>query len=181
MSFKSKQLILLLLFALSSVAVYQGFYADSSDSEYEPFTKGYALTDVVMQSTDDNGQIVTSMQAPSMVHYLDNEQTIIEQPVVRLFTDENTWLLNSPKAIYQRNKQNLFFPDQVKVSSEQAPKVTIESSQLTVDLTSKKGSTPAMIAMQQPGGSLRGVGALILFTTKQIEILNNVYAEFEPY
>jgi len=66
------------------------------------------------------------------------------------------------------------------VLSQQAPPVTIESSQLSVDLNTKEGRTPAGISLQQPAGLMRGVGAHILFNNKQIEILNNVYAEFQP-
>ena len=179
MSFKSKQLILLLLFAFTSVAVYQGFYRDNGATGYEPFTKGYALTDVVMRSTDDSGQVVTHLQSPNMTHYLDNEQTLIKQPTVQLFTEDNSWLLESPEAIYQRNEQLLYFPDQVIVESQQAPIVAIESSRLRIDLVSKEGTTPAEIKLQQASGLMQGVGAHILFNSKQIEILNDVYAEFE--
>jgi Protein of unknown function (DUF1239). len=110
MTFNSKQFIILLIFAVLSVGIYQGFYRDGADVDYEPFTKGYALTDVVMQSTDETGQVVTRLKSPSMTHYLDNEQTMIEQPIVELFTEDNTWLLQSPSAVYQRNDQFYTFP-----------------------------------------------------------------------
>ncbi|KAA3649908.1 MAG: LPS export ABC transporter periplasmic protein LptC [Proteobacteria bacterium] len=181
MSFKNKQLFLLLFFALLSVGVYQGFFRENTGIDYEPFTKGYALTNVEMQSTDDSGQIVTQIHAPNMTHYLDNEQTVIEQPTVHLFTVDNTWQLQSPTALYQRNTEYLYFPDRVTVVSQQAPLVTIESSQLSIDLSTKEGSTPAAISFNQPAGMMQGVGAHILFNSKQIEILNNVYAEFEPH
>jgi len=180
MSFKHKQLIILLVLALASVAVYQRYYQGDSGTDYEPFTKGYALTDVVMQSTDDSGQVVTRLQSPNMTHYLNNEQTIIEQPSVQLFTEDITWLLQSPNAVYQRNEQLLYFPNQVTVESQQAPKVTIDSSQLSVDLNTKEGTTPAEISLNQATGMMQGVGAHILFNSKQVEILNDVYAEFQP-
>lgn len=180
MSFKHKQLIGLLVLALLSVAVYQGFYQDKRDAGYEPFTKGYALTDVVMRSTDDSGQVVTRLQSPNMTHYLDNEQTWIKQPKVQLYTEDTTWDLQAPEAIYQRNEQSLYFPETVTVASKQAPKITIASSQLRIDLISREGSTPAEISMVQDTGFMQGVGAHILFTSKQIEILKNVYAEFKP-
>lgn len=180
MTFKHKQLILWLVLALVSVAVYQRFYQNDGGADYEPFTKGYALTDVVMQSTDDEGQVVTRMETPNMTHYLDNEQTMIEQPTVQLFTEDNTWLLQSPNAVYQRNEQLLYFPDQVTVESQQAPQVAIISSRLSVDLKTKEGSTPAEISLNQASGMMQGLGAHILFNSKQIEILKNVYAEFQP-
>lgn len=172
--------MILLVLALASVAVYQRYYQSDAGTDYEPFTKGYALTDVVMQSTDDSGQVVTRLQTPNMTHYLDNEQTLIEQPNVQLFTENNTWLLQSPNAVYQRNEQLLYFPDQVTVTSQQDPKVVIDSSQLSVDLITKEGTTPSEITMVQDIGLMQGLGAHILFNSKQIEILNNVYAEFKP-
>ncbi|MFV0543855.1 MAG: LPS export ABC transporter periplasmic protein LptC [Marinicella pacifica] len=180
MTFKNRQLFVLLVFALLSVAVYQGFFRHSAGTDYEPFTKGYALTEVVMRSTDDSGQVVTEMRSPNMTHYLDNEQTLIEQPHVQLFADDNNWILQSPSAVFRRNQQFLYFPDKVTVVSQQAPKVVVESSQLSVDLNTKEGRTPAAINLQQPGGWMRGVGAHIIFNNKQIEILNDVYAEFQP-
>ncbi len=180
MTFKTKQLIVLLIFALLSVAVYQGFFRHPAGTDYEPFTKGYALTEVVMRSTDDNGQVVTEMRSPNMTHYLDKEQTLIEQPRVQLFTSNNTWLLQSPSAVYQRHQQSLYFPDNVSVASQQDPKVVLESSQLSVDLNTREATTAAEISLVQPGGWMQGVGAHILFNNKQIEILKDVYAEFQP-
>ena len=163
-----------------SVAVYQGFYRDDGESGFEPFTKGYALTNVIMRSTDDSGQVVTRLQSPNMTHYLDKEQTLIEQPRVKLFAEDNTWLMRSPTAVYQRNEQFLYFPEQVTVTSQQAPEMTLGTSQLSVDLNTQEGSTPAEISFKQPAGMMQGIGAHILFNNKQIEILNNVYAEFQP-
>lgn len=180
MTFKGKQLFFLGLLALASVAVFQVFYADKDNTRYEPFTKGYALTDVVMQTTDDTGRIVTIMRAPSMTHYLDNDQTVIEEPRVTFLAIDNRWQFDSPQAIYRSNKEQLYFPEQVFVASQDEPKVTLKSSQLLIDLIAQTGHTPAPIKVNQPAVMMQGVGANILFNLKEIEILDQVYAEYLP-
>lgn len=181
MSFKSKQLIFLLIVAVLSYAVYDGLLGNQDDALYEPFTKGYALTEVTMNITDETGRISSTLKAPNLVHYVDTEITVIEQPRVTVFADTGNWYFSSPIAEFTRLEDRLFFPKEVTIHSQDEPVIELHTSVMTVDLTTELATTEAAIKMRQPGTEMQGIGAKIFLNTQVVEIMDNVYAEFEPH
>lgn len=180
MNFKSKQLIILLIIAVLSYAVYDGLLGNHDGAVYEPFTKGYALTEVTMNTTDENGRISSTLKSPNLVHYVDSQVTVIDEPRVTVFADAGNWYFSSPVAEYTRLEDHLFFPQDVTIKSQGEPGIELQTSAMTVDLTTEIATTEAVIKMWQPGIQMQGLGAKIFLNSQIIEIMDNVYAEYQP-
>ncbi len=180
MNFKSTQLIVWIAIAVLSYAIYDGLLGTPDGIVYEAFTKGYALTDVTMNTTDETGHISSTLRSPSLIHYVDSEVTVIEQPRVTVYADSGNWYFSSPVAEYTRLEDHLFFPEDVTIQSLGEQSIELQTSGMTVDLAAELATTEAVIKMRQPGIHMQGIGARIFLNTQIIEIMDNVYAEYQP-
>ncbi|WP_223788856.1 LPS export ABC transporter periplasmic protein LptC [Marinicella meishanensis] len=176
-----KQLMLFGLLAVLSYGLYQRYFHVDASERFKPFTKGYALTGVVIKSTDDSGQVVTTVRSPTITHYADTEVTVIDQPNVTLHESQGDWVFTSSVGEINPNKTEIFFPNRVRIElaspTEQA--VTVDTSALLVDVTRKTGTTDNPLVVTQLGSKLRGLGAVVNFNQQEIELLSEMYAEFE--
>ena len=169
------------LLALGSYAVYETWHSDDSGYAYEPFTKGYSIEGVVIRNSDQEGHIVSTITAPSVIHYADSGRTVINQPSYRMHQEGGDWLFSSASGEINQAQTEMFFPEAVLLELDVATedKVSVKTSQLTVDLEQQTGSSPEQLSVSQPGVLLKGVGSVIRFKQQEIEILEDVYAEFE--
>lgn len=180
-AFRLKQLLLFSILALLSYGLFERYFNDSNESKYQPFTKGYALTGVIIKSTNEDGKIVTTIKSPAITFYADTEKTIIEQPHIMLHEEGGNWVFKSKTGEINPSKTEIFFPDQVWVNLDttDVDAVNITTSALTVDVTNKIGTTAALLTMEEPGALIRGLGAEVDFKLQEIEILSEMYAEFK--
>lgn len=176
-----KQLLLFSLLAVLSYGVYERFFNASTNEQYKPFTKGYALTGVVIKSTDETGAVITTVKSPAITHYADSEVTVIEQPNITLHEAQGNWVFTSASGQINPEKTEIFFPQQVVVNLDSTTEnpVTITTSALQVDVVKKMGITNAELTLDEVGSLLKGLGAVINFNQQEIEILSEMYAEFE--
>ena len=176
-----KQLLLFSLLAVLSYGVYERFFNLSKSDQYKAFTKGYALTGVVLKSTDDTGAVVTTVESPAITHYADSEVTVIEQPNITLHETQGNWVFTSESGQINPDKTEIFFPEQVVVNldSETVNPISITTSALKVNVVEKIGRTKAELRLDEVGSLLKGLGAVINFNQQEIEILSEMYAEFE--
>jgi LPS export ABC transporter protein LptC len=179
--FRIRQLMVFALLALGSYAVYETWHSDDSGYAYEPFTKGYSIEGVVIRNSDQEGHIVSTITAPSVIHYADSGRTVINQPSYRMHQEGGDWLFSSASGEINQAQTEMFFPEAVLLELDVAAedKVSVKTSQLTVDLEQQTGSSPEQLSVSQPGVLLKGVGSVIRFKQQEIEILEDVYAEFE--
>jgi len=178
-----KQLFLFFLLAVLSYAVFEKFFNDEYSQEFEPFTKGYALTGVTIQSTDETGQIITTIESPVVIHYADTEKTVIEQPNVKLHEAEGDWLFTSDIGEINQQQTEIYFPNQVVINLQEVQEasndIQIVTEQLTIDVIQKAGTTPGQLSMSQVGSGIKGTGGVVNFQQQEIEILSEMYAEFD--
>jgi LPS export ABC transporter protein LptC len=176
-----RQLIGFAILAVTSYAVYERYHSDERGYQYEPFTKGYSIEGVLIKNSDDEGKITSTIEAPSVIHYADSGLTVINQPVYRMHQAEGDWVFSSESGEINEAQTQLYFPEQVllELDQPQTGSVRVETSQLKVDLEKQTGTTAQPLKVTQPGAVLSGVGSVIKFEQQEIEILENVYAEFE--
>lgn len=181
---RTRQLVFFTVLAVLSYAVYDAYFSTQSTTPFEPFTKGYALTGVTIETTDEDGKIMTTIQSPSVIHYADSEKTVIEQPNITLYEDEGDWVFQSKTGEINAEQTQIFFPDAVAINltapvKNNSQPMTINTRGLTVDVTKKMGQTDADLKVIQVGSFIQGVGAVVDFGQQEIEILNKMYAEYE--
>lgn len=184
-SARIRQLLLFILLAVSSYAVFDKYFNVNDKELFQPFTKGYAITGVSIETTDENGQILSTIKSPSVIHYADTEKTIIEQPDVTLHEADGDWEFKSSVGEINAEKTEIFFPNEVLVNlkdlenTENKKALAINTSALTVDMANKMGRTSNELLMEQIGSMMKGVGAVVDFNQQNIELLSEMYAEFE--
>ena len=178
-----KQVFLFGLLAFLSYAVFEVYFSDESSQQFEAFTKGYALTGVIIQSTDETGQIVTTIKSPAVTHYADSEKTVIQQPNIELHEFQGDWLFVSELGEINPQQTEIYFPDEVVINflgdKQTTENLEIMTEQLTVDVTQKAGTTPALLTMSQANSNIKGLGAVVNFKEQELTILSKMYAEFE--
>ncbi len=179
-----RQLVLFGVLAVVSYALYNKYFGGEASQLFQPFTRGYALTGVTIETTDEQGQIMTTIQSPAVIHYADSEKTLIEQPNVVLHDKGGDWVFQSLVGEINAQQTQIFFPDEVLINLEnqantQTEELVINTSALTVDMTNKTGKTEAELQMSQVGSLVKGMGAVVDFNQQEIEILSEMYAEYK--
>ncbi|MFC3193568.1 LPS export ABC transporter periplasmic protein LptC [Marinicella sediminis] len=179
--FRLRQLILFAVMALGSYAIFDMYHSKEDAFSYEPFTKGYSIEGVIIRNSDESGRIVSTIQAPSVIHYADSGMTLINQPRYRMHQADGDWLFSSESGEINEAQTELFFPQAVTLELEDVTtdRVLIETSELTINLKQKTGTSQQKLKVTQPGAVLQGVGSVIKFEQQEIEILEDLYAEFE--
>ncbi len=175
------QLFAFALLALISYAIYDKFYGIESGTQYEPFTKGYSLEGVIIKTSDESGFITSTLVSPSMIHYADTEKSVIESPQYTLHQEDGNWVFNSSVGEINKGQTEVYFPESVELFLDvpEPESISIHTSQLNVVINSKTGKTEQRIDIKRPGLLLTGLGSLIDFNDHSIEILEDMYAEFE--
>ncbi len=178
---KWTQLIVFALLALFSYGVYDRFFGQTTAVQYEPFTKGYSLEGVIMKTSDVDGRIVSTIESPAIVHYADTEVSVITAPKYTLHQPNGDWVFQSKKGEINPEQTELYFPGKVDMLLESSAheRVAIETSDLRVNVNNKTGRGQGMIHVIKPGMMMTGLGSVIDFNNESIEILEDLYAEFE--
>lgn len=184
-SSRLKQLIVFIILATVSYAVFEKYFSSNDKRLFEPFTKGYAISGVTIETTDENGKIVSTIKSPSVIHYADTEVTMIEQPDVTLYEGDGDWKFSSGVGEINAEQTQIYFPNAVLINlfndklGSDVNALAMNTSALTVDMSNKIGRTTEKVQMNQSGSMIKGVGAEVDFKLQQIEILSEMYAEFE--
>lgn len=176
-----QQLTLFLILAVLSYGIYDNYFAQENTVEFEPFTKGYSLEGVIIKNSDEQGRIVSTIESPSMIHYADTEVSVVNDPKYTMHQKEGDWVFTSSKGEINKEQTELYFPGQVNLLHEPTTdeKVSIVTSNLLVDVVAKLGNGKGKITVEKPGLLMTGMGSVIDFTDQSVEILENMYAEFE--
>ncbi|MCB1583345.1 MAG: LPS export ABC transporter periplasmic protein LptC [Xanthomonadales bacterium] len=175
------QLVLFGVMALLSYGVYDRFFDKSSNIQYEPFTKGYSLEGVIMKTSNSEGEIISTIESPAIVHYADSEVSVITEPKYTLHQQNGDWIFRSNKGEINPEQTEIYFPDKVNLllNSDKQAALTIETSDFVVDVIRKTGRGKGVINVVKAGMLMTGVGSVINFTDESVEILEEMYAEFE--
>jgi LPS export ABC transporter protein LptC len=175
------QLVIFLMLAILSYGIYDNFFGEETTIEFEPFTKGYSLEGVIIKNSDEHGDIVSTIESPSMIHYADTEVSIINNPKYTMHEPEGDWVFTSSKGEINKDQTELYFPNKVNLFHESGTdeNVSIVTRELKVDVVAKLGKGKGKITVAKPGLLMTGLGSVINFTDQSVEILENMYAEFE--
>ncbi len=175
------QLIVFALLALLSYGVYERFFGQASDIQYEPFTKGYSLEGVILKTSDADGRIISTIESPAIVHYADTEISVVTEPKYTLHQPNGDWIFQSKKGEISADQSELYFPGKVNLllDSKSQERVAIDTSDLRVDVNNKTGRGQGVINVIKPGMLMTGTGSVIDFNNESIEVLEDLYAEFE--
>ena len=95
--FRLLQLMVFTVLAFVSYAVYDKYYGSDSETQFKPFTKGYSLEGVVIRTSDEAGEITSTIESPSMIHYADTEISVINEPRYTIHEKTGDWIFTSNK------------------------------------------------------------------------------------
>ena len=105
---------------------------------------------------------MTTIKSPAVTHYADTEKTIIQQPNIKLHEVEGNWLFTSDIGEINPQQTEIYFPNQVVIDligiEQASDEINIMTEQLTVDVSNKSGTTPALLSVTQVDSIIKGVG-----------------------
>jgi LPS export ABC transporter protein LptC len=107
---------------------------------------------------------------------------VINEPKYTIHEKAGDWVFTSNIGEINKEQTELTFPQAVDLylDVEEASKsVSVKTSRLVVDINNKIGRTDNEVIVKQPGVLLTGLGSVINFADQEIEIIEEMYAEFE--
>jgi lipopolysaccharide export system protein LptC len=177
---------LLLLAIVSSIEVYllntQGRKSTKGYGHY-PDSIGYQLT---LSRYDENGFLSNQITAQKAMHYPDTKTTVFTNAVLNIFNhqqDTPPWIAHAPSAVAYGRGERVDALGKVHMQREafqDHPVMQIDTSDVTIFSDKKLLTTNAEVVGQQPGITVRGIGAKFDYEKNILDLLSQVQTVYIP-
>jgi len=181
MTKQSQQIILFAMLALASYGVWKYFFDREKFIQDKPFTKGYSVENVELKITDDYGQLTAKFTSPNLTRYTDSPVLFIKQPLLWTFREgKEHWLLESPMAEYNTDKEEVIFSKKLMANTINENKPTsFEANSLLLKLKNKMATTNDGVVFKQNNMIMTGQIAQFDLTQETLEVNENVRAVYK--
>jgi lipopolysaccharide export system protein LptC len=144
----------------------------------------YRIENLVVSEFDRTGNPSSTLQAARMVHFPDDDSTELEQPrLVERKPDRPTMTLRADRGAMNQAGDEIFLYDNVAVLRESGPtgpESRIETSFLHVVKPRSLVLSDRDVTISQGGRMLSGRGMEYNSETRELRLLSDVRARFEP-
>lgn len=124
------------------------------------------------------------IESPRMVHYAENDTTLIETPHVTIYRDTpEPWHVNSDYAKATQGTNKIFFWSNVVIHhpyDESTPITTFKTNTLTVFPQQKIAQTDDEVILVQPETIVHAVGMTANLNDGEIKLLSQARGEYVP-
>lgn len=181
MTKQTQQIILFALFALVSYGIWKYFFDREKLIQDKPFTKGYSVENVELKITDESGQLTARFISPNLTRYTDSPVLHINEPLFWTYHDGTEhWLLESQKAEYNTDKEEVDFSDKLMAHTVNVEHPTyFETNSLLLDLKNKNAYTDDGVVFKQNQMIMTGQIAQFDLTHETLEVNKNVKAVYK--
>jgi lipopolysaccharide export system protein LptC len=124
------------------------------------------------------------IESPRMVHYTDNDTTVIESPHITVYRDSpEPWHINSDFAKATQGTNKIFFWSNVVIHhpvDESTPITTFKTNTLTVYPKEKIAQTADEVTLTQPESIVHAIGMTANLNDGEIKLLSQARGEYVP-
>ncbi|MEM7083531.1 MAG: LPS export ABC transporter periplasmic protein LptC [Pseudomonadota bacterium] len=173
------------LFILIALAIASGWLLKPTSNEtlqtqQRELSDGYYLLDATISDTDENGQLVYSLQADRIDHVPDDGSVILNGLNVLYTSDaSSTWTIAAERGTMSAARESLDLNGGVTIRSDPEQNTAVSTEQLTLDMINNEARTDRQVTVDLRGGRLVAQGMRADLKSKQIDLLSNVRGSFE--
>lgn len=147
--------------------------ADSIDS----FAKNVHLT-----TLDKSGHISSELQASRLVHYHQSNQTLLQRPVITLYTDKQPpWIITASQGEIHHDKEEILLEHQVVIhqnSGANNDEVSIKTPSILVYPNTRIALSQDPVELFSPNTHIQGVGLEAHFNEGSLELKNQAKGHY---
>lgn len=176
-------LLLILAAGLSSWSIFisKKAHVSASGKSTEPDA---FMENVIATIINKEGVRTLLIESPRMVHYADNDTTVIESPRITVYRNSpEPWHINSDYAKATQGTNKIFFWSNVVIHhpyDESTPITTFKTNTLTVFPQEKLAQTADEVTLTQPESVVRAIGMTANLNDGEVKLLSQARGEYVP-
>lgn len=124
------------------------------------------------------------IESPRMVHYAENDTTVIESPHITVYRDSpEPWHINADNAKATQGTNKIFFWSNVIIHhpyDDSTPVTTFKTATLTVYPQQKMAQTADEVTLSQPESVVHAVGMMANLNDGEVKLLSQARGEYVP-
>ncbi len=176
-------LLLVLAAGLSSwsILISKKAHVSASGKSTEPDA---FMENVVATIINKEGARSILIESPRMVHYAENDTTVIESPHITVYRNSpEPWHINSDYAKAIQGTTKIFFWSNVVIhhpNDESTPITTFKTNTLTVFPQEKIAQTADEVTLSQPESVVHAIGMTANLNDGEVKLLSQARGEYVP-
>ncbi len=142
------------------------------------------MENVVATIINNDGMPSLKVEAPKMVHYIENDTTDILTPHITLYRESpEPWSIDSRHAKATQGLDKIYFWEDVvihHVNDSANPTTTMTTATLTVFPNKQIAQTNDNVTVIQPSTTIHGLGMLANLHEGTVQLLSKAQGEYIP-
>ncbi len=185
-SFKNSTMGVLLVIAitLSAWSIVLSNQSVSSNADDDNDQPDAYMENVAALILNKEGNPALKIEAPKMVHYVENDTTYITQPHVTVYRQSpQPWYINANTARALNGIEQIIFSDNVIINhppDSENPNTIMKTASLTVFPDKQQAETNHSVVITQPDTIVHAVGMLADLNEGTIKLLSEAKGDYVP-
>jgi len=142
------------------------------------------MENIVATIMNKQGSPSLKIEAPKMIHYVENDTTYINHPHVTVYRQSpQPWYINSDHAEASNGTEEILFSDNVVIhhpADIANPNTTMETASLTVFPDKQQAHTDNAVTITQPDTIIHAVGMLADLNDGTVKLLSQAKGDYVP-
>lgn len=179
-----KRLLTLSIFAIIALVFWglQMFEEEKQDAvkdEVEPHFVDLFMRNFTLTAMNENGKPGYRLQASYFEHYNDGSNSLVEEPVIHLLEENNSWIITAKTGELDNDNNVIVLHDNVVMQQQQTDiPVHVKTSQLEINTNSKVARTDQRVNITQGELKLESRGMILNNSTGEFELLASVKGNY---
>lgn len=173
--------IALLLAMLTTWLNHLGEHVESVDNAGFTHDPDYFVEKFDALTFDRDGRPWQSLQAASMTHYMDDDTTVLDKPLLRKLDPDRPLLVSAQRALLSADNRHLHFLGEVRVERPvpAGPSMVLETEQLQVTPEARILRSHAPVSIRQGSSRIRADLLYVDERAGELTLSGNVRGVYE--
>ncbi len=177
-------LLLIIAIALSAWSIMLSKQSLLSTTEEDSSQPDAYMENIVATIMNKQGNPSLKIEAPKMVHYVENDTTTITHPRVTVYRQSpQPWYINSESAQALNGLEQVIFTKNVVIyhpADAENPLTSMKTDSLTVFPDKQQAQTANAVVINQPDTEVHAVGMLADLNDGTIKLLSKAKGDYVP-
>jgi lipopolysaccharide export system protein LptC len=177
-------LMMILIVGLATWTTFLSYRPQNNTSPNSKQLPDAFMEDITAFIMDKQGNLNMKIVTPKMVHFTENDTTMLSSPQLTLYRNSpNPWLVTANYAKATEGIENVHFWDNVVIhhdADENNPTTLIKTSTLMVHPNKQTAETNQLVTMIQPSLVVKAIGMQADMNSGDIKLLSHAKGEYVP-
>jgi lipopolysaccharide export system protein LptC len=174
--------LLMLAIGLSSWSIIVSHPFHTPILQSDPKEADSFMQDVVAVIFNKEGKPALKLEAPHMIHYPENDSTLISTPHVTIYRQTpKPWYVDAEHAKTNHGINEIVFWSHVNIhhpADQENPKTSLKTATLTIHPDQKTAVTDQPIIFNQPDTTIHAIGMLADWEAGTIKLLSETQGDY---